>query len=111
MRALALSGSIAAVVDELGDGTRNIERYDPATGALIGTTTGVAADDSLSLSGDTLVFSVGGGKIEAMDANTGAQRVLAVSPRAPIGLSVAGKLVAWAVNLHGQGRVLALTLP
>jgi hypothetical protein len=111
VRALALSGSVVAVVDELGDGSRNIERYDPVTGALIGTTTGVAADDSICASGDTLVFSVGRGKIEAMDANTGAQRVLAVSPGAPIGLSVAGNRVAWAVNVHGHGRVLALTLP
>jgi hypothetical protein len=111
VRALALSGSVAAVVDELGDGTRNIERYDAATGALIGTTSDVAADDSLSLSGDTLVFSVGGNKIEAMDAQTGAQRLLAVSPGAPIGLSVVGKRVAWAVNVHDHGRVLALTLP
>jgi hypothetical protein len=110
VRALALSGSVAAVVDELADGTRNIERYDATTGGLIGTTTGVAADDSLSLSGDTLVFSVGR-KIEAIDANTGAQRVLAVSPGVPIGLATAGKRVAWAVNVHGHGRVLALTLP
>lgn len=111
VRALALSGSVAAVVDELGDGTRNIERYDATTGALLGTTSGVAAGDSLSVSGDTLVFTVGGKKIEAMDAHTGAQRVLAVSPGAPIGLSVVGKRVAWAVNVHGHGRVLAVTLP
>jgi hypothetical protein len=111
VRALALSGTVAAVVDELADGSRNIERYDTITGNPIGTTTGVAAGDSLSMSGNTLVFSVGGGKIEAMDADTGAQRVLAVSPGAPIGLSVTGKRVAWAVNVHGRGRVLALTLP
>lgn len=111
VRALALSGSVAAVVDVLGDGTTNIERYDTLTGALIGTTAGIAAGDSLSLSGNTLVFSVGGRKIEAMDADTGAQRVLAVSPGAPIGLSVAGKRVAWAVNVHGHGRVLSVTLP
>ena len=110
VRALALSGSVAAVVDELGDDSRNIERYDVITGDLIGTTPGVAVDDSLSLSGNTLVFSVGR-KIEAMDANTAAQRVLTVSPGAPIGLSVVGTRVAWAVNVHGHGRVLALTLP
>jgi len=111
VRALALSGSVAAVVDELGDGTRNIERYDAATGALLGTTVGVAAGDSLSSSGHTLVYTVGGGKIEAMDLATGALQVLGVSPKPPIGLSVAGKRVAWAVNVHGHGRVLALTLP
>jgi hypothetical protein len=41
VRALALSGSIAAVVYELGDGSRNIDLYDLARGELIGTTTGV----------------------------------------------------------------------
>jgi hypothetical protein len=111
VRALALSGSVAAVVDEFGDGTRNIERYDATTGTLLGSTAGIAAGDTLSSSGHTLVYAVGGGKIEAMDLTTGAVRVLAVSPGAPIGLSVAGKRVAWAVNVHGHGRVLALTLP
>jgi hypothetical protein len=111
VRALALSGSVAAVVDDLGGGTTAIERYDASTGAWLGTTTGLAVDNSLAVSGHTLVFSVGKRKIEAIDATTGAPRVLAVSPGAPIGLSVVGKRVAWAVNGHGQGRVLALTLP
>jgi hypothetical protein len=111
VRALALSGSVAAVVDDLGDGTRQIERYDAATGALLGTAGQIAVGDRLSTSGHTLVYAVGGRKIEAMDLTTGALRVLAVSPGAPIGLSVAGKRVAWAVNVHRHGRVLALTLP
>jgi hypothetical protein len=110
VRALALSGQVAAVVDGLGNGMTAIERYDPTTGSLLGATIGVAAGSTLSLSGHTLVFAVGD-KIEAMDATSGAQRVLAVSPAPPIGLSVAGKRVAWAVNAHGHGRVLALTLP
>lgn len=110
VHALALAGSVAAVVDELPDGTRNIERYDASTGALLGTTVGVAAGNTLAASGNSLVFCVGGGKIESLDATTGTQRVLAVSQN-PIGLSVAGKRVAWAVNAHGHGRVLALTLP
>jgi hypothetical protein len=111
VRALALSGSVAAVVDDLGDGTRQIERYDAATGALLGTAGQIAVGDRLSTSGHRLVYAVGGRKIEAMDLTTGALRVLAVSPGAPIGLSVAGKRVAWAVNVHRHGRVLALTLP
>jgi hypothetical protein len=110
VRALALSGAVAAVVDRLGDGTTAIERYDPTTGTLLGATIDVAAGDSLSVSGHTLVYAVGN-TIEAMDATTGTQRVLAASPGPPIGLSVAGKRVAWAVNAHGRGRVLALTLP
>lgn len=113
VRALALSGSVAAVVDRLGNGTTAIERYDPTTGTLLGVAQfafDVRAGDSLSASGDQLVYTVGN-DIEAMDATTGAQRVLAVSPAKPIGLSVAGKRVAWAVNVHGHGRILALTLP
>jgi hypothetical protein len=111
VRALALSGSVAAVVDELADGTRQIERYDAATGALLGTTGSIAVGERLSASGNTLVYTVGGRKVEAMDLTTGALRVRAVSLGAPIGLSVVGKRVAWAVNVHGHGRVLALTLP
>jgi hypothetical protein len=111
--ALALSGSVAAVVDRLGNGTTAIERYDPTTGALLGVAEfafDARLGGSLSASGNQLVFAVGN-DIEAMDATTGAQRVLAVSPGAPIGLSVVGKRVAWAVNVHGHGRVLSLTLP
>jgi hypothetical protein len=109
VRALALAGPVAAVVDELPDGTRNIERYDATTGALLGTTVGVAVGNTLSANGSAFVFCVGGGKIESMDAATGTQQVLAVSQN-PLGLSVVGKTVAWAVNAHGHGRVLALTL-
>jgi hypothetical protein len=109
VRALALSGTLGAVVDEAADGTRTIERYYTATGALIGSTT-VAAGDQLAAGGNTLVYAVGN-QIEAMDATTGAQQVLATSPGPPIGLSVVGKRVAWAVNVHGHGRILAVTLP
>jgi hypothetical protein len=112
VRALALSGSVAAVVDDLGNGATAIERYDPTTGTLLGVAQfafDVGAVGSLSASGDQLVYAVGN-NIEAMDATTGATRVLAVSPGAPIGLSAVGKRVAWAVNVHGHGRVLSLTL-
>jgi hypothetical protein len=60
------------------------------------------------------VYAVGN-QVEAMNATTGARQVLATSPGSPIGLSLAGKRVAWAVNVHGHGhghgRVLAVTLP
>lgn len=109
VEALALTGSVAAVIDVLGDGTTTIERYDAATGAPLGSTGTIAVGDTLAASGNTFVFCVGG-KIESMDATTGAQQVLAIS-RSPIGLSVVGRRVAWAVNAHGHGRILALTLP
>jgi hypothetical protein len=111
VRAIALAGPVAAVVDELPDGSRNLERYDATTGTLLGTTVGVAVGTTLSGSGHTFVFAVDGPKIESLDAATGAQQVLTVSPSLPIGLSVSGKRVAWAVNAYGRGRVLALTLP
>jgi hypothetical protein len=37
--------------------------------------------------------------------------VLTVSQAQPVGLAVSGNRVAWAVNAHGHGRILALTLP
>jgi hypothetical protein len=111
VKAVALTGSVAAVIDVLRDGTRQIERYDAATGALLGSTGNIAAGDTLSAAGSTLVYAVGGAKVEAMNATTGAVRMLVVSPAPPIGLSVVGKRVAWAVNEHGHGQILALTLP
>lgn len=108
VRALALSGTLGAVVDEAAGGTRTIERYSTATGSLVGSTA-VAAGDTLAARGNRLVYAVGN-QVEAMNATTGARQVLATSPGPPIGLSVAGKRVAWAVNAHGHGRVLALTL-
>ena len=110
VKTLALTGSVAAVIDHLGNGATQIERYNAKTGALLGTTGNIAAGDTLSGAGNTFVYAVGGDKVEAMDATTGAQRILAVSPGPPIGLSVVGKRVAWAVNEHGHGQVLALTL-
>jgi hypothetical protein len=110
VRALALTGSVAAVVDDLGNGTRQIERYSATTGALLGSTGNVAAGSTLSAAGNTLVYAATGEKIEAMAATTGAQQQLAVSPAPPIGLSIVGKRVAWAVNEHGHGQILALTL-
>ena len=110
IRALALTGSVAAVVDDLDNGTRQIERYSATTGALLGSTGNVAAGSTLSAAGNTFVYAATGEKIEAMDATTGALRQLAVSPAPPIGLSIVGKRVAWAVNEHGHGQILALTL-
>jgi hypothetical protein len=109
VRALALSGTLGAVVDEAAGGTRTIERYDTSTGALIGSTT-VDSRDVLVASGNTLVY-VDVDQIVAMNATTGAQRVLATTPSVPIGLSVVGNRVAWAVNVGGHGRVLAVNLP
>jgi hypothetical protein len=110
VQALALAGSIAAVVDELPDGTRNIERYDTSSGALLDETANdIAVGNTLAASGNTFVFCVGGRKIETMNASTGTQQVVADSQH-PLGLSVSGKRVAWAVNAHGHGRILALTL-
>jgi hypothetical protein len=110
VKALALTGSVAAVIDELGDGTRQIERYDVTTGARLGTTGNIAVGTTLAAGGPNFVYSVSGGKIETMNATTGTLRVAAVSPGPPLGLSVVGKRVAWAVNQHGRGRILALTL-
>jgi hypothetical protein len=110
VRALALTGSVAAVIDDLGNGTRQIERYSATTGALLGSTGNIAARTALSAAGNTFVYAATGEKIEAMDATTGALRQLAVSPAPPIGLSIVGKRVAWAVNEHGHGQILALTL-
>ena len=58
VKALSLTGSVAAVIDELGDGTRQIERYNATTGALLGTTGSIAAGDRLSAAANTFVYAV-----------------------------------------------------
>ena len=84
------------------DGTTVIERYDAASGRLVGATTMPGASD-LAIGTGKIVFRVGNtiypwwvvGKRPA---------VLWRSLGKPIGLSIEGRRVAWAAN----GRIRAL---
>src|SRR5262249_58400016 len=65
---------------------------------------------ALSMSGNRVVFRAGR-TIELLDAATQKISVLTVARSRPIGLSIEGRRVAWAVNADGRGLVRAIVLP
>ena len=110
VRAIALDFHQLAVLIERADGTKAIERYNPEQGTLIGTTSvprSTAAKLSVSKAG--IVYHVGS-KIYLIAGN-GLSRVVWKASATPIGLSIEGKRVAWAENVKGRGRIVALTVP
>jgi hypothetical protein len=111
VRALALSGPRAVVLVEAADGSKQVERYDAATGALLGATTvpsGVAHD--LDIAGEWIVYRTGRA-IRLIDAVTGAKQLLFIAPVTPLGLSIESRRVAWAENHLGHGRVRGVFAP
>lgn len=90
-------GSLALPCSCLHRLARSVRRRVRRRGSWCGSTADVAHDDRAD-------------PCARADAVTGIRRQLAISPAPPIGLSVTGQRVAWAVNRHGHGSVLALTL-
>jgi hypothetical protein len=114
VRALALSRSIAAVLVADAAGKKRIERYALATGALLGSTpVSSATVAELDLAGTRIVFRTGR-TIRLLDARSGRTRRLLTTGARPIGLSIEGRRVAWAVNRRfqgrGSGRIQSITL-
>jgi hypothetical protein len=111
VRALALAGPRAVVLVEAADGSKRVERYDAATGALLGATPltrGVAPD--LDIAGEWIVYRTGRA-IRLIDAVTGAKQLLFIAPVTPLGLSIESRRVAWAENRSGHGRVRSVMAP
>jgi hypothetical protein len=109
IRAIALDFGRLAVLVERTDGTNAIERYDPRNGTLIFTTpVPKAIASELSVSSAGIVYRVGSNIY--LLAN-GSPKLVWKASGTPIGLSIEGKRIAWAVNLKGHGRVVALDLP
>ena len=111
VKAIALDFERLAVLVERPDGTRVLERYALSWegGALIGATTvSKATAPELSISKVGIVYRVGG-KIYLLAGGT--PRLVWKASGTPIGLSIESHRIAWAVNIKGQGRIVALTLP
>jgi Tol biopolymer transport system component len=108
--AVALSKRVAAVLVRSLFATR-IELFDPATGASLG---GVDVDpataDELSAAERRIVFHQGL-QIMLLDAATKHVSTVATANRAPIGLSIEGRRIAWAENLSGRARIRAVAAP
>ncbi len=113
-RAIALSWPKLAVLFEFVDGGRQIQLYDARTGAYWAE--GGAAVvrrvpvtvTRVAVGSQGVVYSVGT-KIYLLRRQR-LQLIWRASEK-PIGLSIEGRRVAWAVNLKGRGRIVALTLP
>jgi hypothetical protein len=114
-RAIALSWPKLAVLFEFVDGSRQIQLYDARTGGYWttreygGVFTKVPVTVKRVAVGPLGAVYAVGGKIYLLRQQK-PQFVWRASGT-PIGLSIEGRRIAWAVNLKGRGRIVALTLP
>jgi len=107
--AIALSESALAVLSRSA-GTILLSWYDPTSGNELGSLKVPAATNPELSAGDgTLVFRVGR-SIRAVDTATKHIRTIAKAAATPVGLSIAGKRIAWAENIGGRARIRAFTL-
>lgn len=108
VKAIALSFSSLAVLAQRADGTKAIERYEPRHGKLIGTASVPKATTSeLTISASRVVYRIGN-KIYLLAG--GAPKLVWKAAGTPLGLSIEGRRIAWAENVKGHGRIVALTL-
>jgi hypothetical protein len=108
VREIALSWPRLAVLVRRPDGSQVIAWYDAARGVretYVGVPPG-ASDIALGTTG--IVFRIGNGIYTAGD---GAYTLLWTASGRPIGLSIEGRRVAWAVDSAGRGRAVSFTLP
>jgi hypothetical protein len=103
-REVALSWPDLAVLVKRMDGTTALEHYDAGSGALLTSTNVPGASSSLAIGSGGIVFLVNK-RINTIRA--GRPALLWRSTGYPIGLSIEGRRVAWAVN----GRIRSLNLP
>ena len=107
VRQIALSWPELAVLVQRHDGSQAIERYG-ADGSLESTTVVARTATDVSIGSGGIVYRDG----RSIYAIRGSKAALLWRARAtPIGLSIEGRRVAWAVNLKGSGLIVALTLP
>ncbi|HLX32999.1 MAG TPA: DPP IV N-terminal domain-containing protein [Gaiellaceae bacterium] len=101
--AIAISQSVLALLR-----SSRIFLYSPRE-RLLRTVNTPGAAPQLSLSGTQLVFRVGR-SIRLLDTANGTVRTVAQAASVPIGLSISGSRIAWAENVGGHGRIVALQL-
>jgi hypothetical protein len=108
VRAIALTRSYAAVLV-----SGRIERYSLPAGTLTGTTPVPGAAPELDASGKTVILRIGK-TIKALNTVSGSVHTVATASASPISLSIEGRVVAWAENVHQggklRGRIRALKL-
>ena len=111
VRAIALSPATAVILVEASDRSRRVERYDAATGTLLGATpVQPITANNLDIAGGWIVYRTGRA-IRLIDVVTGAKRLLVISLATPLGLSIESRRVAWAENRLSHGRVRSVLAP
>jgi hypothetical protein len=107
--AIGLSGTTLALIGRSA-GRLTLTWYDISTGQPVGSLelpTGAATQVCVGVR--DIVYRVGR-SIRAVDVATKRVHVVAKAASTPVGLSVAGNRIAWAENVHGRGRIRAITL-
>jgi hypothetical protein len=107
---IALSWPTLAVLAQRPGGKTAIESYDARTGALLATDAVPSTASDLAIGSGGTVYRVGKAIYRL---RAGRSTLLWRATATPMGLSVLGRRVAWAVNSASVrgGRILALTLP
>ncbi|HEY8029200.1 MAG TPA: hypothetical protein VIE38_06785 [Gaiellaceae bacterium] len=107
--AIAISPTTLAVLSRSA-GTVVLSWYDlPSGNDVRSVKVPAATAPELSAGDGTLVFRVGR-SIRVVDTATRRVRAIAKAAATPVGLSIAGKRVAWAENLGDRARIRAITL-
>ena len=108
-RAITLSPQVLAVLLEEG-GALRLERFRP-DGTFLGATS-LPPQTAARLESDRRwIVAHAGGRILAVNSDTGALTTLATRPYPPVGLQAREGRVYWAVNGGGRGRIKSLPLP
>jgi len=109
VRGVALAGHTLALLQEQPNGSKVIRRFDARNGAYVAVSGRIALGATdLSASTGGIVFRVGLA-IYVLHGRT--PRFVVRATGTPVGLSIEGRRVAWAENVHGHGRILAVTVP
>ncbi|MGZ4397870.1 MAG: hypothetical protein ACXVZ1_05565 [Gaiellaceae bacterium] len=106
-REVAISKSAIAAIIQRPDG-RYVDRFT-SSGKPIDSVEVPAGASDLCLAGASAIFR-SGRRIELLAAGSARSRTLATAAEQPIGLSTSGDRIAWADNVHGKGRILAVEL-
>jgi hypothetical protein len=107
-RVIALRANAAALlVDDADD--RRIEWYE-LDGTPLGDVNVGDNAKSLDMAGRRVVYRTRR-TVHLLDTRTEERSIVARPPSPPIGLSIEGRRIAWAMNIAGDGRIKSVTLP
>jgi hypothetical protein len=107
--AIALSGGTLAILGKTA-GKLALSWYEMPSGKPLGSLrVPPATAPALSVGDNAIVFRVGR-SIRVADVKTKRVRTIATAAATPVGLSIAGRRVAWAENAAGRARIRAITL-